>query len=78
MLAEGTATQRKPADVGEVGSSATGEEGLDDEPSTSNGSQESQEDRDAARVQHAKMQGAVYVTGRSNISPRSDSSWLRG
>ena len=49
----------------------------EEHPSSSRGQLEDADDVDAARIQHARMQGAVYVTGRSNISPRHDSSWLR-
>lgn len=48
-----------------------------EEPSTSINAHEEAEDWDAARVQHARMQGAVYITGRSNLTPRQDSPWLR-
>ena len=49
----------------------------EEEPSSSRQQSSPVETKDAARIQHAKMQGVIYVTGRSNIRARQNSSWLR-
>ena len=60
-----------PAEEGEA------EEEEEEEPSSSRQQSSPVETKDAARIQHAKMQGVIYVTGRSNIRARQNSSWLR-
>lgn len=60
LFAESREVPQHAADTGEA--DPTGDNGQEDEPSTSNTSHESQEDPDAARIQHARMQvGNLWI-----------------
>jgi hypothetical protein len=71
---QGEGSPVSPTEEAEASCSKPSKERHEDQAAAS---KERREDQAAARIQHARMQGVVYVTGRSKVTSKENSSWFR-